>query len=68
LPHKLARSFSIALLTTKREKFMPNITPVTPVTAAPADRLDLTETGARSSGASISVLGQYCCGCFADDE
>lgn len=49
---------------------MPNITPVTPTTAAPADRLDLTESGARSSGASVAYVGAYCCNSvpFADDE
>lgn len=50
---------------------MPNISPVTPTTVAPADRLDLRETGARSSGASIPATACLICACntcFADDE
>ena len=46
---------------------MPNITPVTPTTAAPADRLDLTESSSRSIGGAIPAFpGNLIC--FADDE
>jgi hypothetical protein len=50
---------------------MPNMTPPTPPTTAPADRLDLTEANMRTAGveaATINIVGSYSGSCFADNE
>jgi hypothetical protein len=50
---------------------MPNMTPPTPPTAAPADRLDLTEASVRTAGVKAAIIhleSGYACSCFAGND
>jgi hypothetical protein len=48
---------------------MPNMTPLTPPTTAPADRLALSESRVRAAGVETAVACPGpCCICFADDD
>jgi hypothetical protein len=48
---------------------MPNMTPLTPPTTAPADRLDLTEASVRTEAVQTPAIYTPCIpACFAGDE
>jgi hypothetical protein len=46
---------------------MPDMTPLTPPTTAPADRLDVTESSVRAAGVEALTISHYST-CFSDND